>query len=140
MSDRVLFTGQLSDLRIFYNSIDVFAFPSLIEPFGLVLLEALACERPVIASNTGGIREILERLESGIRVPVGDSGAIVAAISEMMARPPSSAERIATRKRIQAEYSLDTLINRYLMLYEELFTHERSDLLIRSHPLEDEPK
>jgi starch synthase len=52
----------------------VFVCPSVYEPFGLVNLEAMACETPVVASQTGGIPEIVTEGETGYLVPVGSSG------------------------------------------------------------------
>lgn len=49
-----------------YNAVDVVILPSLYEPVGIVLMEAMACEKPVIASKVGGIPEIIEHMETGI--------------------------------------------------------------------------
>lgn len=59
-------------LPLYYSAADVFVLPSIYEPFGKVLLEAMACGTPVVASNVGGIPEIVEDGRSGFLVPVGD--------------------------------------------------------------------
>ena len=53
----------------FWNSVDICVVPSLIEPFGLVALEALACGVPVIASAVGGLKEIVVEGKCGLLVP-----------------------------------------------------------------------
>ncbi|MNK73877.1 putative glycosyltransferase EpsF [compost metagenome] len=117
LTKNIHFTGRLANLSVFYHSLDLFVLPSLIESFGLVLLEALACGRPVIATHTGGSNEILERLNAGMRVASGDREALATAIQDVMNDPPPAHARMATRARLEAEYSLDSMIDRHLALY-----------------------
>jgi len=57
--DNVYFTGSRNDVEDIIPSCDILVLPSLSESFGLVLIEALACGKPVIGSNVGGIKEII---------------------------------------------------------------------------------
>ncbi len=68
MQNEIIFTGPVShhNLRYFYSAADVFIFPSEIESFGLPLLEAMACQVPIVASNKAAIPEI-----------VGDAGVVI---------------------------------------------------------------
>lgn len=68
LNDRVKFLGWIDDLDSFYNSIDVFVLPSREEPFGLVLLEAMARQCPVIATDTDGPLDIIKNNSTGILV------------------------------------------------------------------------
>jgi glycosyltransferase involved in cell wall biosynthesis len=71
LEEDVIFTGPIfDDLPIIYNLADIFLFPSYYESFGAVVLEAMACGTPVIASNTGGIPEV-----------AGDSAILISAMN-----------------------------------------------------------
>ncbi|MBY5904167.1 glycosyltransferase [Rhizobium leguminosarum] len=74
ISDRVQFLGwkSSSELSELYRAAAVVAVPSMYEPFGMTALEAMACARPVVASNTGGLREIVKHQVTGFLVEPGD--------------------------------------------------------------------
>lgn len=76
VADRVVFTGQRSDIPRIMAACDVFTLPSFEEPFGLVFLEAMAMTRPVIAVNNGGTPEVVEHGRSGLLSPPHDIGAL----------------------------------------------------------------
>ena len=59
-----------SDVRQLYSHAALFVCPSVYEPFGIINLEAMACERPVVASAVGGIPEVVVHGETGLLVPV----------------------------------------------------------------------
>ncbi len=66
VSDRVVFTGGRSDIPEIMAACDVFSLPSFEEPFGLVFLEAMAMQRPVVALDDGGTPEVVEHGRSGL--------------------------------------------------------------------------
>jgi N-acetyl-alpha-D-glucosaminyl L-malate synthase BshA len=72
ISDDVRFLGKLDAVEEVLSLADLFLLPSETESFGLAALEAMACEVPVISSNTGGIPEINIEGETGFLSPVGD--------------------------------------------------------------------
>ena len=74
-----------NSLITLYTHAAVFVCPSVYEPFGIINLEAMACETPVVASNVGGIPEVVEQGETGLLVPIE-----VAAKSAVEPRIPSS--------------------------------------------------
>lgn len=87
LEGHVTFTGFLTDPAPVYRALDVFVMPSLEEPFGLVTIEAMACERPVIGTDSGGTPEIVDAGVTGVLVPPADSEALAAAIVRMHADP-----------------------------------------------------
>jgi glycosyltransferase involved in cell wall biosynthesis len=85
--DRVLFTGYRTDIPLLLAASDVFALPSLEEPFGLVFLEALAMKRPVVALDTGGTPEVVEHGESGLLSAPDDIAALAANLLVLIGDP-----------------------------------------------------
>lgn len=83
IKENVQFIGFCDDVKPFYQAADLMVLPTLYESFGNVLLEAMAEGKPVIASNTGGVPEIVLDGETGILVPPGDSTALANAIREL---------------------------------------------------------
>ncbi|WP_439886492.1 glycosyltransferase [Pseudomonas sp. MBLB4123] len=81
VADSVLFLGQVPGGRRYFRAFDVFALTSDHEPFGMVLLEAMAAGVPVIGSDCGGGREVLEGV--GVLFPLADSTALAAALRHM---------------------------------------------------------
>ena len=80
-------TLDRNELIPLYTMAEAFVCPSIYEPFGIVNLEALATETPVIASNTGGIPEIIINHKTGILVEPGNSEALRSAIEHILANP-----------------------------------------------------
>ena len=87
LSDRVRFEGLISDrgdLAEAYQAADVFVFPSRKEGLPNVVLEAMSSGLPVIVSDLPGLKGVVESGENGIVVPIGDTGALSAAISDIL--------------------------------------------------------
>jgi glycosyltransferase involved in cell wall biosynthesis len=76
VADRVVFTGERSDIPRMMSACDVFALPSLEEPFGLVFLEAMAMQKPVVALDDGGTPEVVTHGRSGLLSQAGDIDAL----------------------------------------------------------------
>ena len=79
--------GYRNDPLSIMRAGDLFVLPSLAEPFGLVLLEAMALGKPVIATNAGGPREIVRPGETGMLVPPATPAALAEAICSLIAAP-----------------------------------------------------
>lgn len=76
----VIFPGFVGDHAAFFSALDVFIMPSRSEAWGLAALEALAYGVPVIASDIGGLPEIIEPGDGGLLIPPGDPAALAQAI------------------------------------------------------------
>jgi glycosyltransferase involved in cell wall biosynthesis len=83
----VTFAGFRRDVPRILSAFDIFAFPSHAESFGVVLIEAMAMERPVIASECDGILDIIVDGVSGLFIPPGNAEALGAAIRLLAADP-----------------------------------------------------
>jgi glycosyltransferase involved in cell wall biosynthesis len=90
----VVFTGRRDDVPAVTAALDVAVLPSYREAQGLTVLEAMALSRPVVASNVGGIPEMVEDGVSGLLVPPYDPAALAAAIVRLLTDHPF-ADKIA---------------------------------------------
>lgn len=121
VAEHVRFEGFCADVPALLADLDVMVLPSLWEGFGLVLLEAMAAGRPVVASAVGPVPEVVTDGETGLLVPPGDSRALGRALVRVL-RDPDLAARLgrAGRARVEAEFGLDTMVARIDALYQEL--------------------
>lgn len=88
ISDRVRWLGQLSqpELPALYQRAAAVIVPSVDEGLGLVAVEALLCEAPVIAFDSGGLRDVIQHEKTGLLVPPSDHVALAAALDGLLAR------------------------------------------------------
>lgn len=104
----VTFTGRRDDVGELYGIMDAFSLVSGREGFGLVIVEAMFCNLPVIGSNIGGIRDIVVDGETGLLVPAFAPAAIAAALLELRSSPDKRrAFGAAGRLRAQQHYSAE---------------------------------
>ena len=87
ISNSVKFFGKFTDVIPFYNKMDIFILPSVLEGFGIVLLEAMAAGLPVVASDVDGIKEVVIHGESGILIPPKNPDAIASAVIQLIENP-----------------------------------------------------
>jgi glycogen(starch) synthase len=85
-------------LRTLYREADVAVVPSLYEPFGLVVLEAMASGTPVVAAETGGLREILTDGSTGLHFPPGEARALARVVLRVL-KDPALGGRLAHEAR-----------------------------------------
>lgn len=101
----------------------VFVCPSVYEPLGIVNLEAMACGTPVVASQVGGIPEVVDDGKTGVLVPVDDDfePALARALDSVLG-DPEGARRMgeAGRERAVGEFGWDAVARRTVRLYEEI--------------------
>ena len=103
-----------------YSHAAVFVCPSVYEPFGLINLEAIACETPVVASAVGGILEVVEDGKTGVLVEPGRPDALVAAIRALLEDPARGrAMGRAGRRRVEAHFSWVSVATRTREVYQD---------------------
>jgi alpha-maltose-1-phosphate synthase len=103
-----------------YSHAAVFVCPSVYEPFGLINLEAMACETPVVASGVGGILEVVEDGKTGLLVEPGRPDALAGAIRTLLADPARGrAMGRAGRQRVEAHFSWTSVAARTREVYQE---------------------
>jgi glycosyltransferase involved in cell wall biosynthesis len=100
--EQVRFLGQVPNGRRYFKAFDVFALTSDCEPFGMVLLEAMAAGVPVICTNCGGGHEVVQ--ETGCLFPLGDAAALAAALVQQTISKPG--ELALLRQRMHDDLQL----------------------------------
>jgi glycosyltransferase involved in cell wall biosynthesis len=117
------FLGLLSprSMAAFYPNLDVLVIPSLNSPesFGLVQIEAMMSGVPSIASDLPGVRQPVLRHKMGRVIPIGDSGALAQAVTELIAEKK---EYGSTPKALRELYAPDTIAQEYEQLFERIKT------------------
>ncbi|MNI07651.1 Glycogen synthase [compost metagenome] len=123
LGDRIQFIGFLGepDKSIFLQQAELCVFPSLYEPFGIVALEAMINETPIIVSNVGGLGEIVEPNWNGYQVPAGDVEAVAKQIQYVLTHPTQG--RLAAKNALakaQTHYNWSTISALTAQTYEAL--------------------
>lgn len=116
LAGRVRFAGYTADPWPAYASARVFALTSLSEGFGNVVVEALASGLPVVATDCGGPREILESGRHGTLIPVGDVDALARALGDALEHPGDPVPRRAHATR----YATSHIVDEYLALFAKV--------------------
>jgi glycosyltransferase involved in cell wall biosynthesis len=126
LGGQVEFRGRVSDeaLRAAYAGSDVLVLPSIVdargdtEGLGVVLLEAMSYGVPVVASDIGGITDIVEHDTSGLLVPPGDPAALAQAL-ERLARDPALASRLGTagEQRVRRAFGWPEIMAKWDAVY-----------------------
>jgi glycosyltransferase involved in cell wall biosynthesis len=128
LADRLVFTGFRTDVPRLMAACDIICHTTRVpEPFGLVVLEAMAQGRPVIATQGGGPSEMIESASQGVLIPPEDSAALAAAITAL-ADDPEARRRIgvAARERVKAQFTPEVAAATFLSYLDELASPSRS--------------
>ena len=123
LSSSVTFKGVLTQEQALsvFNQATIVIVPSIIESFGLVILEAMQMQRPVIASRVEGIPEVVVDGETGILVPMRDPHSLCNAIEDILRAPDKGIHMgINGRSRAEKAFSLHSYVLQYEELYKEL--------------------
>lgn len=121
LNEQVAFLGAREDVPAILRECDLFVLPSLWEPFGIALVEAMALGVPVVASTAGGIPEIVSDGVNGVLVPAGDPGKLAAAILGILSDPVSAARIVAeARKTAESRFEARAMVAAYERWYETM--------------------
>ena len=135
VADRVQFLGRIDTVAPLLSGADLFLLPSENESFGLSALEALACGVPVVASDAGGIPEVIREGVTGALRPVGDTEAMGAAAVDILADPARWARMsAAAAEDARARFSEAKIIGQYEATYEDALAVAASRRRQRSVP------
>ena len=124
ISDSTLSFRGWCDARDAMRQLDIVVVPSLEEGFGMVALEAMRESLPVVASDVGGLPEVVAHGESGLLVPPRDPPAIASAVCRLL-KDPELRLRFGRRGReiLEERFSLEDMVRSTIQVYESVLRH-----------------
>lgn len=129
ISQKVFFTGYISDgnLSKLYKCIDIAVTPSLYEPFGIVALEGMVANVPVVVSDTGGISEIVEHGIDGMKAYSGNCNSLADCILEILFNPDrAQAMKEKAMEKVRRQYNWDVISDMTLAAYEDIIREKQT--------------
>lgn len=127
LSERVHFTGWWHDMPSALADVDVVVMSSRNEGTPAALIEALAAAKPVVATDVGGVRHVVQNGQTGWLCPRGDPSALARALSEAVFSKKELAAQMAAegRRRALARFSLERMLAGYFSIYETLLSSSK---------------
>jgi len=124
-SSRIHWVGAVEDIRPWYRTAALMVLPSDNEPFGRVIVEALASGVPVVATQSGGIPEIITPMENGLLIPKNDPDAISAAVLDIITHPALREQLIAEGLKRADRFGMASHIRNMASLFQDVMDHGR---------------
>ncbi|CDE11402.1 glycosyl transferase group 1 [Clostridium sp. CAG:354] len=122
IENKVYFTGylKLNQVTKMYKCADVAVFPSTYEPFGVVALEGMLSGTPVVVSDVGGLNEIVQHRENGMKSYAGNPNSIADSILELLYNPGLCAEvSRAAKAKVKAQYNWTKIAQDTHFIYQK---------------------
>ena len=108
-----VFAGMLDDITVALHGADLMIHPSIEEPFGIALLEGMRAGLPIVASNVGGIPEVVDENNTAHLVPPADSKALANTVSDLLGSPSEMIDfGRKGRERWENRFKLESMIDR----------------------------
>lgn len=125
LGDTVRFLGCRDDVPAILRGADLFVFPSLWEPLGIAVLEAMALAKPVIACAAGGIPEIITDGDNGLLTPPGNPEALAEAIKRLLTdRPLAAALSRRGQETVERRFDVRQMASAHEQWYEALLARK----------------
>ena len=128
IKNKAIFTGWRSDVAQLINTFDIFALPSLNEGMGRVLVEAMAMGKPIVASNIGGIPDLVKDGSNGILFPPRDVDAMAEAIIKLLLDRELAMKMGKEGERISLNYDTGVMVKKIEGLYKDLLRKIRVEM------------
>lgn len=127
LEKHVILAGFREDVLALHKGFDLFAMSSVTEGLGTSLLDAMAAGRPVVATSTGGIPEVVVHRETGLLVPPRDHRAMAGAIVELLRNEPLRTRMgQAGLERVRARFTVERMVAETLRVYEATVDRRRA--------------
>ena len=121
IEDNVRFLGYRTDIPDLLSATDIYVHPTTNEGFGIAIIEAMAVGVPVIATNVGGIPEIITDEKYGVLVPAENPQALADAISDLIMHPEKRKSMSEEeRKHVEITFTNQIMANKYMAIYSQL--------------------
>jgi glycosyltransferase involved in cell wall biosynthesis len=123
IADHVIFTGFYDDIRSIFQMLDIFVLASLRESLPMVLLEAMAAGKAVVATSVGGVPEVVRHGQTGLLVRPKDSLSIAEAVISLLKAQQKRVDMgHRGREHVRANFSAPLLARKVELVYDELFS------------------
>jgi glycosyltransferase involved in cell wall biosynthesis len=123
-SEKVRFLGWRDDIHEILPVLDIFVLPSLNEGMGRVLVEAMAAGRPLVASNVGGISDLVFQGENGLLVPPADPKALAHELVFLISNPGKRREMGEKGREMAVQFGTDSMVQKIDQLYLDMLTEK----------------
>jgi sugar transferase (PEP-CTERM/EpsH1 system associated) len=121
VTEQVWIAGARNDIPMLMQSMDIFVLPSKAEGISNTILEAMATGLPVVATSVGGNPELVVDGVTGTLAPPQDAASMAQAIEQYLLQPQLMHKHgQAGRKRIEMEFSMEAMVNKYMAVYDEV--------------------
>lgn len=129
LCERIIFTGFVDNIIELYADLDLVILPSLFEPFGRTLIEAMAMEKPVIAAAVGGPLEVVVEGETGFLVPPNDPDKLAEALLKIL-QDKELAKRLGEngKERVKRFFTIEEYVRKNEQVYLELLNSKNPGL------------
>jgi glycosyltransferase involved in cell wall biosynthesis len=124
LSGKVDLAGVVADIWPHLAAADILVLPSLSEPLGMVVLEAMAAGLPVVATDVGGVPELVEDGVTGRLVPVEDPVEMANVLAKLLSDQDRLLRMGASARVAAKSFKMDVMVDRYFELYDELVATE----------------
>jgi L-malate glycosyltransferase len=127
LEKHVILGGFRPDVLSLLKGFDLFVMPSVTEGLGTSLLDAMACRKPIVASDVGGIPEVVVDGKTGLLVPPKDAERLAAAVVRLL-RDSALATSLAAGgfARVQQRFTVERMVEQTLAVYERLAGNTRA--------------
>ncbi len=119
-SERLILPGHLEDIQSAYGAADIFVSSARYEGFGLSILEAMRAGLPVVATEVGGVPEILDHGHSGLLIPQGEPDALEETLLELLHDPELRRSLSEGARNRSEDFTVDKMVEEYRNLYDDL--------------------
>lgn len=129
IAHHIYFTGYIDDKtrNALYKEADVAVIPSLYEPFGIVALEGMAAQTPVVVSDTGGLSEIIKHEQNGLKIYPGSASSLADNVLKILCDPGFGDKLKANAyQEVEAIYSWDKIAQATKKVYEGVLSEWRA--------------
>jgi glycosyltransferase involved in cell wall biosynthesis len=126
--ERIHWIGPVEDVRPWYRAASILLLPSENEPFGRVLVEAMACGVPVVATSSGGVPEVVRHRKDGFLVPKGNSYEMAGAIKRILLNDDVKTKLGMSGKERAKLFSLESHLKSVICAFDEAIGHKRINL------------
>jgi glycosyltransferase involved in cell wall biosynthesis len=127
LNDKIIFTGFRDDVPRLISALDLVVHASARpEPFGLVVIEAMAAAKPVLATAAGGVLDIIKNEENGLLVPCGDAKAMASAILQIISHPKRAKQMgMAARRCVTEKFTVQNQTMAMQKFYDEVLADQQ---------------